>query len=113
MVQVPVFRSVGTGMLRRLLVAVLVLLVLAPAAPAADPPQGATWTEAWLDTPDGERLHADVLRPTGATDATKTPVILVVSPYLGNVAPDGNGTIPLVAGAAVRTNPRSTLAAFV
>lgn len=62
----------------------LTLLALAPAAAqAAPPPKGATWQETWIPTTDGERLHADVLRPVGATDADRTPVILVVSPYLG------------------------------
>ncbi len=71
-------------LLRRLpwLLALLLLVgVLAPAGSAAPAPNGSTWTETWLDTPDGERLHVDVMRPTGVTG--RTPVILVVSPYLG------------------------------
>ena len=67
----------------RRLVSLLLLFALVPAAHAAGPPKGATWKEQWIATPDGERLHADILRPAGATDADKTPVILVVSPYLG------------------------------
>ena len=73
------------------LVAVLVVLVAAlgvsAARPvyAADPPKGATWYETFIDTPDGERLHVDVLRPDGLDDKDKTPTILVVSPYLGMV----------------------------
>lgn len=47
---------------------------------AADVPEGATYSETFIDTPDGERLHAEVMRPEGVTG--KTPVILVVSPYL-------------------------------
>ena len=50
---------------------------------AAPPPPGSTWSETFIDTPDGERLHVDVMRPTGLTPADKTPVILIVSPYLG------------------------------
>lgn len=58
-------------------------LVAAPATNAAEPPRGATWHETYIDTPDGESLHADVLRPKGIGKKVKTPVILVVSPYLG------------------------------
>jgi len=50
---------------------------------AAPPPNGSTWYETYVTTPDGESLHVDVMRPVGLTDADKTPVILVVSPYLG------------------------------
>ena len=65
------------------LAAALLVLVglLAPAGSAAPAPNGSTWIETYIDTPDGERLHADVLRPEGVKG--KTPVILVVSPYLG------------------------------
>jgi putative CocE/NonD family hydrolase len=69
------------GGMRGLLITLLVLLACAPSAFAAEPPAGTSWTETYLDTPDGERLHTDVLRPAGATG--RTPVILVVSPYLG------------------------------
>ncbi|HVE73673.1 MAG TPA: CocE/NonD family hydrolase [Mycobacteriales bacterium] len=56
-----------------------VLLTLpATAAPA---PKGSTWSETYIPTPDGQRLHVDVMRPKAAKG--KTPVILVVSPYLG------------------------------
>ena len=61
-------------------------LAVAPAS-AAEPPAGAVWSETYLDTPDGERLHTDILRPEGLTDADKTPVILVASPYIGDVGP--------------------------
>jgi predicted acyl esterase len=76
-------------LLRRLpwLLALLLLVgVLAPAGSAAPPPNGASWSETFLSTPDGERLHVDVLRPTAAKG--RTPVLLVVSPYLGMTAPD-------------------------
>ena len=58
-----------------------VTALLALPAEAAPAPKGATWSETYLDTPDGERLHVDVLRPKAAKG--RTPVILVVSPYLG------------------------------
>jgi predicted acyl esterase len=73
----------------RAVVALALLLAALAVAPvqAAAPPNDATWTEAYIATPDGERLHADVLRPKGFTDADKTPVILIVSPYLGYESP--------------------------
>lgn len=46
-------------------------------------PDGGVWTEAYIDTADGERLHADVFRSAGKDDTVEEPVILVVSPYLG------------------------------
>ncbi|HEX8208048.1 MAG TPA: CocE/NonD family hydrolase, partial [Solirubrobacteraceae bacterium] len=74
--------------MRRALLA-LALTLLVPASAAAAPvPEGATWTEEWIATPDGEQLHADVLRPAGVT--TRTPVIAIVSPYLGHSVDDGN-----------------------
>ena len=63
-----------------------ILITLVPGgrpALAADPPAGSTWYETFIDTPDRQRLHVDVMRPEGLTDEDKTPVILVVSPYLG------------------------------
>ncbi|MGH2690922.1 MAG: CocE/NonD family hydrolase [Actinomycetota bacterium] len=59
------------------------LLQPAPSSLAATPPPGSTWYETYITTPDGQRLHTDVMRPTGLTEADKTPVILIVSPYLG------------------------------
>ena len=61
-------------------------LAVAPAT-AAEAPAGATWTETYISTPDGESLHTDILRPTGYTDADVTPVILIASPYIGDVGP--------------------------
>lgn len=69
---------------RIMLLLALVAVALAPTtARAADPPEGATWWETYITTPDGERLHTDVLRPEGLTEEDRTPVILIVSPYLG------------------------------
>ncbi|HEX2084776.1 MAG TPA: CocE/NonD family hydrolase [Solirubrobacteraceae bacterium] len=75
-------------MRRLVLLAVLAALALPAAAAAAPVPEGAAWTEAWIPTPDGEELHADVLRPAGAKG--RTPVIAIVSPYLGHSVDDGN-----------------------
>lgn len=76
---------IGSRIGRLLLFAALLGVGLAPihTAHAAPPPPGADWWETYIDTPDGERLHADVMRPEGLTDDDKTPVILIVSPYLG------------------------------
>jgi uncharacterized protein len=74
------------------LLAVAALAVLPAAASAQTLPEGATWKPTYITTADGERLHADVMRPEGATDADKTPVILVVSPYLGDT--HGRGPVP-------------------
>ena len=64
-----------------LLVAAVALTgLLAVPGEAADAPAGAAYSETYIATPDGESLHAEVMRPKGVKG--KTPVILVVSPYL-------------------------------
>src|SRR5918999_352679 len=83
-------RTTSIGRSSRVAAALLVLVAalgVSVAAPvqAADPPKGASWYETFIDTPDGERLHVDVLRPEGLGDKDKTPTILIVSPYLGMV----------------------------
>ena len=75
------------------------LVVPRPASAAATPP-GATWSETYITTPDGEKLHTDVLRPVGLTAADKTPVILIVSPYIGDVGPS-NRFFDFINGAKV------------
>ncbi|MGH2731002.1 MAG: CocE/NonD family hydrolase, partial [Actinomycetota bacterium] len=62
-------------------------LVVAPVVRAAEPPAGGEWYETYIETPDGESLHVDVMRPAGLDDKDKTPVILIVSPYLGMTSP--------------------------
>src|SRR3954466_6105789 len=60
------------------------------AAAAADVPAGTTWTEATIPSSGGVKLHADVLRPKGATG--KTPVILPIGPsfsHPGQTGPAG------------------------
>src|SRR2546423_11905503 len=49
----------------------------------------ADWSEAWIASSDGVTLHADVLRPKGATDAVKTPVILSIGPYFNHSGQTG------------------------
>ena len=58
--------------------------LLAPAAQAADPPPGSDWTKATIDSTDGVKLYADILRPKGLPETTKTPVILSIGPYFNH-----------------------------
>ena len=63
------------------------VLVLACAAPAtAGVPDGATWTEEYIEAGLGTSLHADVLRPKGLPADARTPVLMTVSPYTGHSA---------------------------
>jgi predicted acyl esterase len=78
---------------RRPLAFVLTLAALC-AVPAAASASGvaypdADWSEAWIPSSDGVTLHADVLRPKGATDATKTPVIVSIGPYFNHSGQTG------------------------
>lgn len=45
---------------------------------------GADWFQAYIDEPDGTRLHADILRPAGIPADQKTPVILSIGPYFNH-----------------------------
>lgn len=85
------------------LAALLAPALLAPAVVTLAPVEAAeredaTWTEAYLEMPDGTVLHADVLRPAGLPDTARTPVVLTVSPYTshsgGASAPDPGGVPP-------------------
>src|SRR6478752_9034449 len=49
----------------------------------------ADWSEAWIASSGGVTLHADVLRPKGATDADKTPVIVSIGPYFNHSGQTG------------------------
>src|SRR3954453_2195016 len=83
--QVRPGRHVGAPMHRFLVLAALAAVLLVPtAARAADPPAGATWSEAYIDDGYGPRLHADVLRPKGLPANAPTPVIMTVSPYVSH-----------------------------
>jgi uncharacterized protein len=65
---------------------------LAAPAHADPPPPGSTWSETYIDEPDGTKLHVDVLRPKGIPATKKTPVILSIGPYFnhsGQVGPLG------------------------
>ena len=70
--------------------AILAVLAAFPGAAAAAPvPEGAEWTEATIPSSDGVQLHADILRPEGLPEGTKTPVILSVGPYFGHSGQTG------------------------
>src|SRR5437899_12926636 len=49
----------------------------------------ADWSEAWIASSDGVTLHADVLRPKGATNAAKTPVVVSIGPYFNHSGQTG------------------------
>jgi putative CocE/NonD family hydrolase len=62
----------------------------APAAGVAYP--DAKFSEAFFDSPSSAgdvTLHADILRPKGATKADKTPVILSIGPYFNHSGQTG------------------------
>src|SRR5258708_6341076 len=81
--------------------ALLAALAALAAAPALASASGvaypaADWTEAFTPSPPAEGgdapLHADILRPKGATATDKTPVIVSIGPYFnhsGQVGPAG------------------------
>ncbi len=52
----------------------------------------ADWSEAFINSPSSAgdaTLHADVLRPKGATKADKTPVIISIGPYFNHSGQTG------------------------
>ncbi len=65
-------------------VVVAALCALPAAAIAADVPEGATWSEATIDSTDGVKLHTDILRPSNLPADAKTPVILSIGPYFNH-----------------------------
>jgi len=77
-------------------------LVMAAALGAAPPASGdavpadATWREQTIRSPDGTRLHADVFRPRDLPADGRTPVIVIVSPYLS--AGSGQTDRPTILG---------------
>ena len=78
----------------RSLLALLLSAAALCVAPAAASASGvaypdADWSEAFFTSSGGVTLHADVLRPKGATDADKTPVILSIGPYFNHSGQTG------------------------
>jgi predicted acyl esterase len=91
--------------MHRFLVFVALLVALAlPAAAGAYVPKDADWTEQYISTPDGDVLHADVLRPKGDTldAAHKTPVIMTISPYTNHSNQAGTDFDPSASGPSSR-----------
>ncbi|TWG07731.1 CocE/NonD family hydrolase [Saccharopolyspora dendranthemae] len=77
-------------------VACAVVAVMVPFAPPAQAAgvayPDAEWSEAWIPSPSSAgdaTLHADVLRPKGAKDTDKTPVILSIGPYFNHSGQTG------------------------
>ena len=59
------------------------MLVVAP-ADAAPVPNDATWTETYITSADGTKLHADVLLPKNRKSNARHPVIVSIGPYYGS-----------------------------
>jgi len=59
------------------------ILIVAP-ADAAPVPEDATWSETYITSSDGTKLHADVLLPKNRKSTSKHPVILSIGPYYGS-----------------------------
>jgi pimeloyl-ACP methyl ester carboxylesterase len=75
---------------RLLLLALLAILAVLPASAAAAPvPTGADWSEATIQSSDGVKLHADILRPEGLVADAQTPVILSLGPYFNHSGQTG------------------------
>jgi uncharacterized protein len=94
-----------TRALRLLTVAAVAagLAVVAPAG-AAPVPNEATWTEAWITSGDGTKLHADVLLPKARKDGQKHPMIVSIGPYYGSGSQGAPAYNPLNEGPSARFN---------
>ena len=80
--------------MRRFLPALVLSVAVLFGAPAVASAAGVAypdgdWSEAWISSSDGVTLHADVLRPKGATNTTKTPVIVSIGPYFNHSGQTG------------------------
>jgi predicted acyl esterase len=80
--------------MQRFLITLALSVAVLSGAPAVAAAAGvaypdADWSEAWIPSSDGVTLHADVLRPKGATDATRTPVIVSIGPYFNHSGQTG------------------------
>jgi predicted acyl esterase len=76
-------------------------MVPAQAAPVAE---GATWTQQWIDSGDGTKLHADVMLPASSKKGQKHPVILSIGPYFGSGSQGAPAYDPMEAGPSDRFN---------
>jgi predicted acyl esterase len=80
--------------MQRFLITLALSIAALSGAPAVASAAGvaypdADWSEAWIQSSDGVTLHADVLRPKGATNATKTPVVVSIGPYFNHSGQTG------------------------
>src|SRR3954468_24683481 len=75
--------------MRAALATLLTPAALPAPALASDGPPGATWTQAYIPSTDGVKLHADILRPKGYTNADRTPVIVSIGPYFNHSGQTG------------------------
>ena len=77
----------------RAAVAAIVVLFVAPVSASALPRSDADHSDVYFPSVDGSMLHAEVLRPSGASGRAKTPVVVTVSPYFstGAVRAAGDG----------------------
>src|SRR4051794_11424338 len=87
---------------RPLALALALASLALPAAASAYVPKDATWTEEYINAPNGDVLHADVLRPKGLPADAKTPVIITVSPYTGHSNQQGTDYDPNASGPSAR-----------
>ncbi len=77
------------------------LMVPAQAAPVNE---GATWTQQWIPSGDGTKLHADVMLPKSSKKGQKHPVILSIGPYFGSGSQGAPAYDPMEAGPSDRFN---------
>src|SRR3954467_12031843 len=82
------------SVMHRFALAVVLSVASLAAIPAAAGAAGVAYPdadrpEAWIPPPAGVALHADVLRPKGATAAAKTPVIISIGPYFNHSGQTG------------------------
>src|SRR3954454_19411277 len=80
--------------MQRFLITLALSVAVLSGAPAVAAAAGVAypdgdWSEAWISSSDGVTLHADVLRPKGATDSTKTPAIVSIGPYFNHSGQTG------------------------
>src|SRR3954449_4617402 len=73
-----------------------------PATASAYVPKDATWQEEYITAPNGDVLHADVLRPKNLPAGAKTPVIMTISPYTGHSNQQGIDYDPNASGPSAR-----------